>query len=181
MALNKVNLLPASVVKVALTNRQISLIRLIVRIVLVVFIAMMIGFFGWFFVINQQIKVWSQRKLLVVDQLESLKGSEDLYRRFTSVISLSDKVIAERKDFRVMLQEIYSRLSAGSFVSDLQFLDIGVLLQLRALNVHAFTDSVENFSRIGSDGSEFKDVILKSVSRDLNGQYTYDLELQTKK
>ncbi len=178
MALNRVNLLPVSVVESALVNRRVMLVRSIVQIVLVAFITIIIGFFSWFFIVNQQIKVWSQRRLLVMDQLEGLKESESLYRRFGVIISMSDKIMAERKDFRVMLQEIYSRLSTDSFVSDLRFLDSGVLLQLRAVNVHAFTNSVESFSRIGQGDSKFGDVILKSVSRDLDGQYLYDLELQ---
>lgn len=178
--LTKINLLPTSAKAIKQSNQRLESLQLATKVVLGGFIAVVVGIFLWIFIVNQQIKVWNQRESQVLGQLSELSTQEYSYRRFGLVLGVVKEVIATRKDFQIVLSEIYGSIPTGTKLEDVQFVDRGVLVQAKSANVHEFVKTINNFSRRSREQSVFGDMVLSSVSRTANGEYAFDLELEIK-
>lgn len=181
MNLTRVNLLPISVKEIRKTNERVGLLKRICEVGLGVFVLLVMGCFGWFFLLNQQISAWKGRETEVTTQLRALSGQEVLYRRFLGVTSAVDQIIVGRRDFVGMLSEVYSLVPDGSFIGGLEFVEDGVLLAVTSRDVHEFSEVVARLNTVNSTNSSFENIVLTGVSRSLDGRYDFGVELKTKK
>lgn len=180
MVLSKVNLLPVSIKEIRRLNRTVEGLRLAVAGVLGVFVVLVVLLFGGWFLTNQQLQTWSVREKELLARLTELSVQEITYRRFKTIVAAAERILGERREYRGVLNDVYSRLPSGTYVEDLQFVEDMVRVRIKAADVHRFVGAVESF-QAGVAASSFDRASLSSVSRTLNGSYSFELELKIKK
>lgn len=172
-----VNLLPKTQLKVKQTNRIIAILKWLSRFLVIFFLLVLIGEYGWAALTNQRIKTTKDRIESVKDEIASQAETEGKYLYYQKVLNTATAVIEKRTNFLDALSELYSRLEPGVSIEGVSFTETTLVFSGRALNVQTFARTLDNFRQAEDDGL-FGDMVLQNSSRDPDGSYVFKVEIE---
>lgn len=178
MARLKIDLLPKKASEIKKINKTIFILRTTAEVIAGLLLVSIIGVFVWLFLTNLELQRVGSQVGNAQLQLEQSGEEEVKYRLYQEILSRSDQIIKERKDYKGIFDDVYALVPEDVFVSGINFEGQTVIFDGRARGVQAFSRAIDNFLKIGSGQvARFKDVAMINVSRLGDAFYSFKLEI----
>lgn len=179
----RLNLLPKEAGQIRKTNVLIGKVKLLTIGILALGIAIVAGVFGWLFYSQFEL---NQTKTAVEEltvELDSRAEEELKLRYYQQVLNSSAAIIASRKDYRVILNQLYSLVPASVLVETVSFGEEDVMaISGRARGVQSFRELLKNFeTKDAGRHSWLGKVNVKSAQRLPDGIYLFRMEINLNK
>lgn len=178
MARIKIDLLPKQADDVKRLNKTVNVLMLVSRTLVLVFVvgvALVFGVFFYFQNLNSQVKAQVDAASANIEQ----SSQEELkYRLYQQILTQTDTIIKQRRDFRGIFQDLNALLPDEVAVRGLTFDEDIIIFDGSVQGVGSFGRLLDNFKKLEENPSErFTQVALKQVSRGADGSYTFRLEI----
>jgi hypothetical protein len=172
------NLLPKTQQKVKRANQIVTILVVFSRVVVLLFLMVLVGEYGWAALTNQQIKNTKSQITALEAEIQQQSDIEGKYLYYQQVLNSATTIVEKRKNFLDSLSELYSRLEPGVAIEGVTFTDASLLFTGRAPNVQVFSKTLDNFRQPRGSQTLFGDSILQAANRDPDGKYSFKLEIQ---
>lgn len=172
-----VNLLPKKVERIQQANKIIGYLMLGSKIMAGGLGLALLVVFGWFFITNWQLGNIGARVDSLTSQIQEESETEKSYRRFKDVLSQTRRVLGERRDF-ASVNELSLLLPMGVAVQGITFGDKIMMFEGKAEDVQALGKVLSALAAVKSE--RLGDMAVKKIQRDVDGSYTFSLEIMLK-
>ncbi|OGD79923.1 hypothetical protein A2368_02520 [Candidatus Collierbacteria bacterium RIFOXYB1_FULL_49_13] len=174
----KVDLIPKGTIRIAQTNRLIKRMKLVAYAL----VACMIAAVAVLVLVRGGLEVRLaavKREVAVVDeQLSELKDREMQLSYESLILSKVALIVSQRKDFRRIISDVYSLLTADTWVDALSFTDDGVLMTYKADGVGSYRKLDLVLSQLSGDKIDWlESVKINQVSRASNAVYSINVDM----
>lgn len=168
-----------AVAKTNILIKRFKLVAYVLVAVMVVVIAAVLAVRG-----GLEARLLGIRKQINVidEQLTELKTKELELSYDSLILANAVKIVAQRKDFRQIINDVYGMTPVGSWVDNLSFSDDAVLVSFKSENVQAFRRM--DSALTASEESRFDwlgGVVVTGVVRNGKAEYLTNVQMELKK
>ena len=178
MATIRIDLVPKEAGQVIKINTVVRRLMFASRAIVLVFVLIIAGLFGWFFLVNYQNSQIKSQVEAATAQVAQSSQQELRYRLYQDILGQAAGVIKDRTDYKGIFDDVFRLLPPQVGISGLVFNGDVLVLSVKANGVRDFGSVLDSVALI-KDGKieRFKTAALTGVSRTADAIYSFRLEI----
>lgn len=177
-----INLLQEEAKKYGKVEKIKKVNRIVVVMAASIFLGLLIAFSGQYMYYTVRLTAENLNLKRLEAKYNSRAEEVVRYIRLKKTLTEIDTIVNGRLRYRELLRNIYSNLTPGVMLTTAEFVnEDNVSLSMKAVGVKEYSDFVSNLKlAANSEEFRFKNVEQKSLLREENGSYLFELSLLTK-
>lgn len=175
----KVNLIPKGAVKISKVNRTIKQLKIAAYVVVGIMVAAVVAALVVRGGLEAKLSSVKAQIVAVDEQLLELKEKELELSYNSLILANAVKIVSQRRDFRQIINDVYSMAGSGSWVDNLTFDEDSVMVAFKSEGVGAFRAMEASLQGRAENKFEWLETIdVTTISRSGKAIYTINADMK---